>query len=136
MHSTDPTLPSVSFLGTVKSSSLAKCLCPSDPSDPSDPKGIDEGGRIDEWPCESECALVLVDVADGSDGGRSGLHGECELVEVLVEAPMGTPAAEGYRSWLNCKETDRQKVGMSIDHALASRGKIKQYQFANSLLYS
>jgi hypothetical protein len=79
---------------------LATCLCPSDPSDP---KGIDEGGSIDECACECECecALVLVDVADGSVGGRSGLHGECELVEVLVDAPMGTPAAEGYKSWLN-----------------------------------
>jgi hypothetical protein len=78
-------LPSVSVLGTVKSSSLVMCLCPSDPT-----KGIDEGVRADE------CAEFDVDDREG--GRRAGLHGECELVDVLVEAANGTPADDGYKS--------------------------------------
>lgn len=45
-----------------------------------------------------ECAAELDD-DDESAGGRRGLHGECELAEVLVDAAaMGTPAADGYKS--------------------------------------
>lgn len=81
-------LPSVSVLGTVKSSSLVTCLCPNDPI-----KGIDEGVRADEC---AECAEFDVDDRDG--GKRAGLHGEWELVDVLVEAAKGTPADDGYKS--------------------------------------
>lgn len=35
---------------------------------------------------------------DDSDGGSNGLHGEFELADVLVDAAIGTPAAEGYKS--------------------------------------
>lgn len=39
---------------------------------------------------------------DANEGGKSGLHGECELADVLVDAAaIGTPAADGYKSWLN-----------------------------------
>lgn len=55
--------------------------------------------RADEWATE-------LDDDDDSADGRRGLHGECELAEVLVEAAIGTPAAEGYRSWLNCGRED------------------------------
>lgn len=76
--------PSVSVLGTVKSSSLVTCLCPKDP------KGIDEGVSDDE---------CFEFVEDDRFGGRSaGLHGEWELVDVLVDAAKGTPAADGYKS--------------------------------------
>lgn len=51
--------------------------------------------RADEWATE-------LDDDDDSAEGKSGLQGECELAEVLVEAAIGTPAAEGYKSWLNC----------------------------------
>jgi hypothetical protein len=81
----DGNLPSVSVLGTVKSSSLVTCLCPSDPT-----KGSDEGVRADE------CAEFEVDDREG--GKRAGLHGEWELVEVLVDAAKGTPADDGYKS--------------------------------------
>lgn len=40
----------------------------------------------------------MLDDDDESDGGKRGLHGECELADVLVEAAIGTPAAEGYKS--------------------------------------
>ena len=78
-------LPSVSVLGTVKSSSLVTCLCPRDPI-----KGIDEAVRADE------CAEFDVDDREG--GKRAGLHGEWELVDVLVDAARGTPADDGYKS--------------------------------------
>ena len=77
--------PSVSALGTVKSSSLATCLCPNDPA-----RGNDEGVKADE--CGAEF------VADNEGGKSAGLHGECELAEVLVDAASGTPAVEGYKS--------------------------------------
>lgn len=51
--------------------------------------------RADEWATE-------LDDDDDSADGRRGLHGEWELADVLVEAAIGTPAAEGYKSWLNC----------------------------------
>lgn len=77
-------LPSVSLRGTVKSSSLVICLC-------RDPKG-NVGIVVDEvW-------VALTDAE--SDGGRRGLHGECELAEVLEDAANGTPV-DGYSSWLN-----------------------------------
>lgn len=64
------------------------CLCcPDDPP----ANGFDDGGSADE------CGWFDDDSADGN----IGLHGEWELAEVLVEAPMGTPAADGYKSWLN-----------------------------------
>lgn len=97
-------LPSVSFLGTDKSSSLATCLCPNDPT-----KGIDEGVSDDV------CAWFDV-VVDDSDGGKSGLHGEWELAEVLVDAAIGTPAADGYKSWLNCERNENRNKNF-IDHA-------------------
>lgn len=91
-------LPSVSFLGTVKSSSLATFLwCPKDPTN-----GI-EG----VW--DDECAAVLDDDDDNA-GGRSGLHGEWELADVLVDAAIGTPAADGYKSWLNYKKVKKKWV--------------------------
>lgn len=46
-----------------------------------------------------ECSVFDVDVADANVGGKRGLHGECELAEVLVDV-NGTPV-EGYKSWLN-----------------------------------
>lgn len=63
---------------------MAICLCPRDPT-----KGIDEGVIADE------CAALEV---DDSVGGNKGLHGEWELTDVLVEAAIGTPAADGYKS--------------------------------------
>lgn len=85
MHTRLVSLPSVSFLGTVKSSSLVMCLCPNEPKD--------------------IVGMVVEDVAvtfddDDNDGGNKGLHGEWELAEVLDEAANGTPV-EGYKSWLN-----------------------------------
>jgi hypothetical protein len=71
-------LPSVSFLGTLKSSSLVTCLCP----------------------IELALDAVAVDwigfdvVVELSVGGNSGLHGEWELVEVLVDVANGTPVDE------------------------------------------
>lgn len=76
---------------------MATCLCPNDPT-----KGIDEG-VIDD-----ECA-AFDDEDDDNAGGKRGLHGEWELADVLVEAAMGTPAAEGYKSWLNWKDVRHQK---------------------------
>lgn len=65
---------------------MATCLCcPKDPP----ANGIDDGANADE------CGLF--DDDDSADG-RRGLHGECELADVLVDAPIGTPAAEGYKS--------------------------------------
>lgn len=93
INRTHDALPSVSFLGTDKSSSLATCLCCS-PKEPA--KGIDEGVSDDVW---DEWA-VFDD--DANEGGKSGLHGECELADVLVDAAaIGTPAVDGYKSWLN-----------------------------------
>jgi hypothetical protein len=62
-HDKNQKLPSVSVLGTVKSSSLATCLCPKDPT-----KGIDEGVGA------NECAEFVDD--DKVGGKRAGLHGE------------------------------------------------------------
>lgn len=65
---------------------MATCLCcPKDPA-----WGIDEGGRADEW--------AALDDDDDNAGGKRGLHGEWELADVLVDAAIGTPAAEGYKS--------------------------------------
>lgn len=67
------------------------CLCPNEPT-----KGIDEGVRADECAECAECAELVDD--DKAGGKRAGLHGEWELVDVLVEAAKGTPAVDGYKS--------------------------------------
>ena len=57
------------------------CLC-------RDPKG-NVGIVVDE---------VCVAFTDAErDGGKRGLHGECELAEVLEDAANGTPV-DGYSS--------------------------------------
>jgi hypothetical protein len=66
VHMTSTVLPYVSARRTVKSFSLASCLCPNDPT-----KGIDEGVIADE------CAELLADDKEG--GKRAGLHGEWEF---------------------------------------------------------
>uniref|UniRef100_A0A8W7P7C8 Uncharacterized protein n=1 Tax=Anopheles coluzzii TaxID=1518534 RepID=A0A8W7P7C8_ANOCL len=44
---------------------------------------------------ELDCAAAAAAATfDGSDGGSSGLHGECEPAEVLDEAANGTPDDE------------------------------------------
>lgn len=70
---------------------MATCLCC-----PKEPPGK---GIVDEVNAD-ECGLFDDEDDDDRADGRSGLHGEWELV--LVEAPIGTPAeAVGYKSWLN-----------------------------------
>lgn len=69
-----------------------------------------------EWADKTECAdnAVFDEVDDDdSDGGRrAGLHGECELVEELVDAPNdGTPDDDEYKSWLNWKRERHEKKG-------------------------
>lgn len=82
---------------------MATCLCcPKDPD-----RGNDEGGRADE------CA-AFDDDADNA-GGKRGLQGEWELADVLVDAAIGTPAAEGYKSWLNYKEIKKNIKKNSVN---------------------
>lgn len=56
----------------------------------------------DEADAAVDEAVVCVAFEGTSDGGSSGLHGECEPTDVLDDAANGTPVDE-YKSWLNCE---------------------------------
>lgn len=65
----------------------------------------DKAECADSTECADNAVLDEVD-EDESEGGRSaGLHGECEFVDELVDAPndAATPDDDEYRSWLNWK---------------------------------
>jgi hypothetical protein len=82
-------IPSVSvFLGRLKSSSLVTCLCPNEP--------IIVDGTAEVEVEVDECNVFDDVGANKFVGVKSGLHGECELAEVLVDA-NGTPVDE-YKS--------------------------------------
>lgn len=63
----------------------------------------DKAECADNTECADNAVLDEVD-DDESDGGRrAGLHGECEFVDELVDAPNvpPTPLDVEYKSWLN-----------------------------------
>lgn len=88
-------VPSVSLRAVLMSSSLVMCLC----SAPSGMVGmavwLTDVTVAEEVRVELDCAAAAAAATfDGSDGGSSGLHGECEPAEVLDEAANGTPDDE------------------------------------------
>lgn len=84
--------PSLSLRVALRSSSLVMCLWRA----LSGIVGTEDAAAV--W-CEDTAAAAAT--CDWTiDGGRIGLHGECELPEAFDEAANGTPDDE-YRSWLN-----------------------------------
>lgn len=85
----DNNIPSVSLLVPLRSSSLVTCRW-------TVPRGIVGTAAVaTDWAEDTVAAGAAI------EGGRMGLHGECELPEAL-EGASGTPDDE-YKSWLNCK---------------------------------
>lgn len=62
------------------------------------------------WWAPSEMVGIVVDAVWAAfiaiDGGRIGLHGECELADALEDV-SGTPEDDEYISWLNWNERNR-----------------------------